>query len=75
MHWLFNLLANKRSENITVNKISRNRLPYFISQLTLSDISTLDELSDLCLKLEEPRVWTDKYRPLLRNSNQLLELD
>lgn len=72
---LFNRLSKKPEEKVIVNRIRRNLLPYFISQLALREINSVDELSDLCQKLEEAQMWTDKYRPPPGNSSKLLEPD
>lgn len=72
---LFNRLSKKPDEEVIVNKIRRNLSPYFVSQLALHQINSVDQLSQLCRQLEESRMWTERYRPPPSNTSQLLEPD
>lgn len=55
MEGLFNRLTDTPDEQSRVNKIRRNLLPCFVSQLALHNPNTIDELSDLCKRIEESR--------------------
>lgn len=71
---LFNRLTNVVDEKSRVAKIRRNLLPFFVSALALHSPNTVDELTELCKRVEESRVWSDRYRPP-SSQNCLLEPD
>lgn len=73
MEALFNRLSKKPDELVIVNKIRRNLLPFYISNLALHEPKTIVELSDLCRKLEESHLWSERYKPPPRNG--ILEPD
>lgn len=75
MEGLFNRLTVKPSEEVIVNRIRRNLLPFFIANLALHNPTTISELSELCKKLEESRVWSERYKPPPRYEKGLLEPD
>lgn len=75
MEALFNRLPTKPDESHMIHKIRRNLLPQYISHLALQDISSLDELTLLCKRLEESLSWSDRYKPPLTRKSQLLEPD
>lgn len=75
MEGLFNRLSKVPDELTRVNKIRRNLLPFFISNLALQEPKTVTELTDLCKKLEESRIWSERYRPPPHPSSGLLEPD
>lgn len=75
MEGLFNRLTHKPDEQVIVNRIRRNLLPFFISNLALHKPKTIAELTDLCRHLEESRVWSERYRPPPTFRNNLLEPD
>lgn len=75
MEGLFNRLTVKPDEEIRVRKIRRNLLPFYISGLALYSPKTVSELSELCKKLEESRIWADRYRAPSNHDAGLLEPD
>lgn len=72
---LFNRLSGVVDEHTRVAKIRRNLLPSFISSLALHNPQTVDELTELCKRIEESRVWSDRYRSPSSNYPRLLEPD
>lgn len=75
MEGLFNRLTHKPDEQTIVNRIRRNLLPFFITNLALHKPTTIAELMDLCKQIEESRVWSDRYKPPPNYRNGLLEPD
>lgn len=69
MEGLFNRLTEKPSEKIIIDRIRRNLLPTYISQLALLDIDTIDELVVKCKKLEESLTWSERYKSPTVNKN------
>lgn len=73
---LFNRLTHNPTEDNIINKIRMNLLPYYIPQLAVIDIHIVEELSDLCQKLEESIVWNidSHLGPVVNYWNQILVL-
>lgn len=69
MEGLFNRLTVKPSEKVIVDRIRRNLLPYYVSQLALLDIDTINELGIKCKRIEESLTWSERYRPPVVNKN------
>lgn len=69
MEGLFNRLTVKPSEKSIVDRIRRNLLPHYVSQLALLDIDTIDELVAKCKKVEESLTWSERYKPPTVNKN------
>lgn len=75
MEGLFNRLSKKPDEQTIVNRIRRNLLPQYVSQLALHEIKTISELTSLVKRLEESHTWSMRYKPPVMRKNQLLEPD
>jgi hypothetical protein len=53
MNALFNQLSTRPSADIKQKNIRRNLLPYYISALALQDVNSIDQLINLCKRIDE----------------------
>lgn len=75
MECLYKKLSILPEEKIRVDQIRRNLLPFYINQLALTEINTIEELSNYCKRLEESRSWSERYRNPPSKRFGLLEPD
>lgn len=75
MEGLFNRLNIKPDEATMVNRICRNLLPFYVSHLALHSPTTIAELTTLCRKLEESKLWSERYKPPPHSRSGLIEPD
>jgi hypothetical protein len=62
---LFARLVNPPPEIDRVNLIREHLLPFFIEQTSTLDFNTVDELNDLCVRLEKSRICSNRAGQLL----------
>lgn len=62
MENLFSRLEVVPDEQTRVTKIRRNLLPFYVSQLALHTPKTIDELSNLCKRIEESQLWSERHK-------------
>jgi hypothetical protein len=53
MNALFSRLSTRPSADIKLKNIRRNLLPYYISALALQDVNSIDQLINLCKRIDE----------------------
>lgn len=70
---LFSRLSRPTCEKTRVKQIKKNLLPVYVTQLALSEIDTVEELSKLCRKLEEVEIAKRNYRAPAKPACALLE--
>ena len=75
MECLYLKLTTLPDEKTRVNQIRRNLSPFFIHQLALTEINTIADLTNYCKKLEESRLWSDRYKAPPSKKFGLLEPD
>ena len=75
MECLYKKLSVLPQEKVRVDQIRRNLLPFYINQLALTEIHTIEELSDYCKRLEESKSWSERYRTPPSKKFGLLEPD
>lgn len=73
MEALFRKLSKPYPEEYILKQIIRNLNPYFSEKLSLCEVVSLDQLKDLCRKVQENKVRVDKYRPPPQKKSGLLE--
>lgn len=74
MNNLFKRLITPVDESIKLKIIRKNILPFYQSQLTLTDINTQDQLLELCRKLDEVKDSVSNFIPP-NTDKSLLEPD
>jgi len=62
---LFARLVNPPPEIDRVNLIREHLLPFFIEQTSTQNFNTVDELNDLCVRLEKSRICSNRAGQLL----------
>lgn len=75
MQSLFNRLTCPVPELYQVDIMRRNLLPFFQTQLALTDIGSVDQLRRHCRQLEATRSSVEAYVPPPRRSTSMLEPD
>lgn len=75
MEGLFNRLNVRPDEATIVNRICRNLLPFYVNHLALRNPTTISELITLCKRLEESKLWSERYRPPPNPRSGLIEPD
>lgn len=61
MESLFNRLSNPVQEVTKLKYIKKNMLPHYISQLALTSVNSILELTNYCRKIDEATVQKNKY--------------
>lgn len=73
MENLFNRLPNKATEDTKIAIIKRNLQPEYMPHLALQNIKTVEQLIDVCRKLENAKVMASRYKSPPTSSTHMVE--